>query len=153
MTRYIIELQADVDTAGIDSHELERVAERALEAEGVAKPAELSVMLADDATVRELNHRYRDTDATTDVLSFSQAEGDDFAQPEGTAPHLGDVIISVDTARRQAAEFGVPLQDEVAHLLVHGVLHLLGYNHEAPDEERVMRLREDAILGASAHHH
>ena len=153
MTRYIIELQADVDTAGIDSHELERVAERALEAEGVAKPTELSVMLADDATVRELNHRYRDTDAATDVLSFSQAEGDDFAQPEGTAPHLGDVIISVDTARRQAAEFGVPLQDEVAHLLVHGVLHLLGYDHEAPDDERVMRLREDAVLGDSAHHH
>jgi probable rRNA maturation factor len=153
MTRYIIELQADVDTAGIDAHELERVAERALEAENVAKPAELSVMLADDATVRELNHRYRDTDAATDVLSFSQAEGDDFAQPEGTAPHLGDVIISVDTARRQATEFGVPLQDEVAHLLVHGVLHLLGYDHEAPDDERVMRLREDAILGSAAHHH
>jgi probable rRNA maturation factor len=153
MTRYIIELQADVDTAGIDAQELEHVAERALEAENVAKPAELSVMLADDATVRELNHRYRDTDAPTDVLSFSQAEGDDFAQPEGTAPHLGDVIISVDTARRQAAEHAIPLQVEVAHLLVHGVLHLLGYDHEAPDDERVMRIREDAILGASAHHH
>lgn len=152
MTRYIIELQADVDTAGLDAHALERLAARALEAEGVAMPSELSVMLADDTTVHELNRTYRGTDAPTDVLSFSQAEGDDFAQPEGTAPHLGDVIISIDTARRQAAEYGVSLQDEVAHLLVHGVLHLLGYDHQEPEDAQAMRLQEDAILG-TAHHH
>jgi len=152
VTRYIIELQAEADTAGVDTHELERLAARALEAEGVPKPSELSVMLADDATVHELNRTYRGTDAPTDVLSFSQAEGDDFAQPEGTAPHLGDVIISVDTARRQAAEYGVSLQDEVSHLLVHGVLHLLGYDHEEPEDAQAMQLQEDAILG-EAHHH
>ncbi|HYM14863.1 MAG TPA: rRNA maturation RNase YbeY [Dehalococcoidia bacterium] len=152
MTRYIIELQAEGETAGIDARELERVAERTLQAEEVAKPAELSVLLADDATVRELNHRYRGTDAATDVLSFSQAEGEGFAQPEGTAPHLGDVVISVDTARRQAAEAGASLQDEVAHLLVHGVLHLLGYDHEEADEAAAMRAREDAVLGQEHRH-
>jgi probable rRNA maturation factor len=152
VTRYIIELQADVDTAGIDAHALERLAERALEAEGVAAPAELSILLADDPTVHELNRTYRDTDAPTDVLSFAQDEGDAFARPEGAARHLGDVVISVDTARRQAAEYMVTLQDEVSHLLVHGVLHLLGYDHEEPDDAQAMRLQEERVLGA-AHHH
>ena len=62
------------------------------------------------------------------------------------------MIISVDTARRQAAEYALSLQDEVAHLLVHGILHLLGYDHEDPEDAAQMRQREDAILG-SAHHH
>src|SRR5574338_1599751 len=94
---------------------------------------------ADDAVVRELNRTYRGADATTDVLSFAQGEGERFARPEGEARHLGDVVISLDTARRQAAEYGQDAQDEVAHLLVHGVLHLLGYDHEREDDERGMR--------------
>lgn len=149
---YLIELQHDVDISGIDTHALERLATRALEVEAVAAPAELSVMLADDPTIHALNRTYRATDAPTDVLSFAQSEGDAFAQPEGIAPHLGDVMISVDTAKRQAEEFGQTLQDEVSHLLVHGVLHLLGYDHEEARDAEVMRAHEDAILGA-AHHH
>ncbi len=152
MTAYIIELQAEAETVGIDTHALERLAARALEAEGVARPAELSILLADDATVRELNRTYRGADAPTDVLSFSQAEGAAFARPDGAAPHLGDVAISVDTARRQARQYGQTLQDEVAHLLVHGVLHLVGYDHDRPTDAQAMRMREDAILSA-AHHH
>jgi probable rRNA maturation factor len=152
MSGYVIELQAEAGSDDIDAHELERLAHRALEAEDVARPAELSILLADDATVRKLNREYRDTDAATDVLSFAQSEGDEFARAEGAPPHLGDVVISVDTARRQADEFSVSLQDEVSHLVVHGILHLLGYDHELADDERVMRAREDAILG-SAHHH
>jgi len=149
---YVIELQHEVDVAGIDTLALERLASRALEAESVAAPAELSILLADDATIHELNRTYRDTDAPTDVLSFAQGEGDAFAQPEGTARHLGDVAISVDTARRQAADYAVTLQDELAHLLVHGILHLLGYDHEQPDDAAAMRLQEERVLGA-AHHH
>ncbi len=152
MAMYLIEVQHDVDVAGIDVQALERVATRVLEAEAVASPAELSVLLADDGTVRELNRAYRATDATTDVLSFAQSEGVPFAQPEGTATHLGDIIISIDTAREQAQSFGQTLQDEVCHLLVHGVLHLLGYDHEAPEDAELMRAHEDAILG-TAHHH
>jgi len=152
MRRYIIELQAEAEVSSIDAHELERMAERVLAAEGVAMPAELSVMLADDATVRELNRTYRGIDAATDVLSFSQQEGEAFVGPAGAAPHLGDVIISVDTARRQAAQAGVSLQDEVSHLLVHGVLHLLGYDHEEPEDAQAMRLQEEAMLGG-AHRH
>ena len=152
MEMYVIEVQHDVDIAGIDVHALERMATRALENEAVQAPAELSVLLADDSTVRELNRTYRATDATTDVLSFAQSEGEAFAQPEGIATHLGDIIVSVDTARRQADAYGQTLQDEVTHLLVHGVLHLLGYDHEVAEDADVMRAHEDAILGA-AHHH
>jgi len=152
MSGYVIELQAEVNTEGIDAHDLERLAHRALEAEDVARPAELSIVLSGDATVQKLNRDYRDTDAPTDVLSFAQSEGDDFARPDDVSHHLGDVIISVETARRQANEYRLPLQDEVAHLLVHGILHLLGYDHELTEDEQVMRAREDAILGA-AHHH
>jgi probable rRNA maturation factor len=149
---YLIELQSETDAAGVDTHALERLALRALEVEGVAAPAELSILLADDATVHELNRTYRDTDAPTDVLSFALGEGDDFAQPEGAARHLGDVVISVETARRQATEYKLALQDEVSHLLVHGILHLLGYDHEEPDDAQTMRLQEERVLGA-AHHH
>ena len=151
MSGYFIELQAD-DVTDIDAHALEQLAHRALEAEDVEEASELSIVLADDDTVQALNREYRGTDAPTDVLSFAQSEGDDFARSDDASPHLGDVIISMDTARRQAEEFHVPLQDEVAHLLLHGVLHLLGYDHEEPDEEQEMRAREEEILGA-AHHH
>jgi probable rRNA maturation factor len=152
VSSYVIELQVDGAHGGVDTHELERLAYRALEAEEVARPAELSIVLADDATVQGLNRDYRDTDAPTDVLSFAQSEGEEFARPDGAMRHLGDVIISIDMARRQAQEYGLELQDEAAHLLVHGILHLLGYDHQSADEERTMRAHEDAILGG-AHHH
>lgn len=150
--QYLIELEHEADIAGIDEHALERLAAHALHVEGVAKPSELSVLLADDPTVRELNRAYRGADGPTDVLSFSQLEGEQFARPEGEPPHLGDVIISIDTARRQAADNAVSLQDEVAHLLVHGVLHLVGYDHEEASDAEVMHRHEDAILGGAQHH-
>ena len=149
---YLIELQSDVEAPDIDAHALERIAHHALELEGVPQPAELSIVLAGDDTVRRLNRDYRATDAPTDVLSFAQTEGEAFARPDEASRHLGDVVISIETARRQAHEYALSLQDEVAHLLVHGILHLLGYDHEAPDDERIMRAHEDAVLG-EAHHH
>ncbi len=149
---YVVELRTDVETDGVDTSALEQLVARALEAESVPRPSELSIVLADDAAVRELNRAYRGVDAATDVLSFAQSEGGEFARPEGEAPHLGDVIISLDTARRQAAEYGLALQDEVSHLLVHGVLHLLGFDHEQPEDAQIMRAHEDSILG-EAHHH
>jgi probable rRNA maturation factor len=153
---YLIEITHEpdsVDTAGIDGHALERLATRALQAEEVAAPAELSIVFVDDAAIQVLNRDYRATDAPTDVLSFAQSEGEAFAAPDGAALHLGDVIVSVETARRQADERGLALDDEVGHLVVHGILHLLGYDHEASDDEQAMRAREDAVLGGAAHHH
>ena len=151
MSRYIIEVTVDVDAGGLEQAALTDVANRAMEHEAVGAGAELSIVLADDATVQRLNQQYRGVDAPTDVLSFGQ-QGADIPSPADGETHLGDVVISLDTARRQADEYGVPLNDEVSHLVVHGVLHLLGYDHETPDDASVMRAREDAILG-EAHHH
>lgn len=150
--RYTIALNIDTAADGIDRAKLRALARKALRTEVVAAPAELSIVLTDDATVRSLNRDYRGTDAPTDVLSFAQGEGEAFAAAPDVSQHVGDVIISIETARKQAKQYQLTLHDEVAHLLVHGVLHLLGYDHERAEDARVMRAREDAILGP-AHHH
>lgn len=109
--------------------------------------AELSVLVVSDREMRRLNRVWRGRDRSTDVLSFSQTEG------EGGSPGglLGDVVISVDTARRQAAERGVAVGTEADRLLIHGVLHLLGYDHEvSPAEARRMQRRERALARALA---
>ncbi len=141
---------------------LESVARRVLEAEGVGA-AELSVTVTDDETVRSLNREYAGQDAVTDVLSFSQREGEEFAAPPGGAPLLGEVVIAYPTALRQARDRlprqaarpstgsgrAVVIADaEVARLLIHGILHLLGYDHGEPEEGRRMRAREEELVEA-----
>ncbi|KPK47128.1 MAG: hypothetical protein AMJ77_04075 [Dehalococcoidia bacterium SM23_28_2] len=128
---------------------LRRIARQVLAAEGVGA-CELGVVISDEATVRELNSRYRGLDEPTDVLSFDLGEEGDtpFALPPGEAAPLGEVIISYPTALRQAEEQGHSVEAEVAHLLVHGILHLLGYDHLEAKDERAMRQREEEILGA-----
>lgn len=123
---------------------LRGVAATALKAEGVGR-AELGIVVTDDETVRELNRTYAQEDAPTDVLSFSLEEGESFPVPDAVR-RLGEVVISLPTARRQAEAAGRPLREEVAHLLVHGILHLLGYGHAEPQDEKRMRERETAIL-------
>lgn len=106
------------------------------------RDAELSVLLVSDREMRSLNHRWRGLDRPTDVLAFAQREGAGGA-PAGV---LGDVVISVDTARRQAADRGHSLLREGDRLLVHGLLHLLGYDHErSAAEARRMQRRERAL--------
>ena len=120
-------------------------AERMLE--GIQRPdAELSVLLCDDATIHALNRDYRAKDRPTDVLAFAMAEG------EGGDLHpdlLGDVVISLDTARRQAGEGGRTIVHEVTFLLAHGLLHLLGYDHRDEDERRVMMALTDGLVAAA----
>src|SRR5881392_732110 len=104
--------------------------------------AELSIVLVSDREMRALNRRWCRRDRPTDVLSFAQREGAGGA-PDGL---LGDVVISVDTARRQAAERGETLAREADRLLIHGLLHLLGYDHErSAAEARRMQRRERAL--------
>lgn len=105
---------------------LEAAVRRTLTAEGVEE-AEISLTLLDDEAIRALNRSYLGKDRPTDVLAFSLGE-------EG--PPLGDVYVGVDQARRQAADQGVPLDEELVRLAVHGTLHVLGYDHpEGPERE------------------
>ncbi|KAL4430812.1 hypothetical protein ABPG75_006068 [Micractinium tetrahymenae] len=117
-------------------------------------PLELSLVLCDDAHIRELNAEWRGIDAPTDVLSFEMeddegAEGEEGGTAELPVNVLGDVVISLDTAARQAAERSYGLLDEARVLLVHGVLHLLGYDHEEDEEEAAeMAAAEQHLLKA-----
>lgn len=105
---------------------------------------ELSVVLVGDPEMRALNRTYRGADRPTDVLAFALREGEDDAL---RADLLGDVVISLDTAARQAAARGVPPAEEVRVLLTHGLLHLLGYDHErSPAEARRMFRRQRQLL-------
>lgn len=104
---------------------------------------ELSVVLCDDAFIQPLNRDWRGKDRPTDVLSFAQREGEE-ADPDDDV--LGDVVISLQTAARQAEERGHTLDHEVRVLLVHGVLHLLGYDHEQDDEAEEMEALERELL-------
>jgi probable rRNA maturation factor len=115
---------------------------------------QLSVAVTTDAEIHALNRRYASEDKPTDVLAFSQEEGEAFVSAPDELRHLGDVVISLETAQRQASDAGHDLDAEMAHLLAHGVLHLLGYDHAAAPDEREMRQRERAVLakaGIQAH--
>ncbi len=131
----------------VSDERLATIALRVLEAEG-APPCEVSVTVTDDETVRGLNREYAGEDAVTDVLSFSQREGEELTGPPGSVAPLGEVIIAYPQAARQASERGRSVEEEVARLLIHGTLHLLGYDHAEPEEERRMRAREEELLGA-----
>ena len=91
--------------------------------------AEVSLTIGGDELIRELNLKYRGVPDTTDVLSFSFHEGEDFISPPDGVLHLGEVVISCPQAKRQAREYGHSLERELSLLVVHGVLHLLGYDH------------------------
>lgn len=131
-----------------DERALTQLAARVLEGEGASPDALLTVYLADDETMRELNLRFLGIDAPTDVLAFP--EGD--ALP-GEPVGIGDIAIGVPVAARQAAELGHSLDEELAHLLVHGILHLQGYEHEGGGEAAArMRAREESYLGDITSH-
>src|SRR5690606_31029494 len=119
--------------------------------------AGLSLVVAGDELLQSLNREHRDVDAPTDVLSFPASEladGEDpFPAPEGQPRYLGDIAVSVETVRRQAPEVGLTLELELQHVVLHGLLHLLGYDHETPEEQSVMRAREEGLLGAEIHAH
>jgi probable rRNA maturation factor len=134
-----------------------RAAEAALAAEHTTGPDAVTVLLADDRRLREVNRQFNNNDSVTDVLSFNDTEGwlngappavlngRQFVAP-GEKPRLGEIVISLEQTARQAAERSIPFERELAMLTVHGLLHLLGYDHAEPDEERVMFGKTDAVL-------
>ena len=132
---------------------MKRAAAKAVELEGLPDLAcQLSVTFVGLDEIHELNNDYRGVDRPTDVLSFPQYEADDIAyyrdNPDETPEELmlGDVVICKEKAEEQAAEFGHSFERELVYLFTHSVLHLLGYDHEEPEEKREMREREEEIL-------
>ncbi|AEG16158.1 metalloprotease ybeY [Desulfofundulus kuznetsovii DSM 6115] len=122
-----------------------KVAGEALSLAGGPQHAEVSLVFVDDEYIHRLNREYRGVDRPTDVLSFAMQEGEPMPEA-GEETLLGDVVISLETARRQSEEYGHSFEREVAFLVAHGVLHLLGYDHQTEEEGREMREKEEAIL-------
>ncbi|KAF0207397.1 MAG: rRNA maturation RNase YbeY [Actinomycetota bacterium] len=126
----------------------ERLALFALKLEAAPELSELSIALVDEEEMAHLNEQYRGIAGPTDVLSFGC---DDPCVAGGDEPiTLGDVIIAPTVALRQAAELGTTIEAELNLLLVHGILHLLGYDHEADDDAAAMQARETVVLDAYA---
>ena len=104
---------------------------------------EVSILLTDDAEIRVLNHQYRHIDGPTDVLAFAMREG---IGGNLNPQLLGDLVISVPTAQRQSIANGHSLDIELAILSVHGTLHLLGYDHQTPEEAEIMFEKQETLL-------
>ncbi|MDA8230825.1 MAG: rRNA maturation RNase YbeY [Magnetospirillum sp.] len=111
------------------------------------RPAEISVVLADDSLVQGLNRDWRGKDRSTNVLSFAALDGDDAPVVPGAPLLLGDVVLAFETCAAEAEREGKPLADHLSHLVAHGVLHLLGFDHEGDDADaEEMEAMEVAVL-------
>ena len=137
----------------LDADRLRGIARAVLEAEEVDAGAELGVLVTGQDRIRALNAAHLGEDRPTDVLSFpmlaspTSGEAVDFVAPPDGAVHLGEVIISYPQAVIQAQDDAHPVEKEVAILLIHGVFHLLGYDHDAPEPEARMKSMEALVLG------
>jgi probable rRNA maturation factor len=121
-------------------HRVVAAAEAALKSARAAPDAVVTVLLAGDAEIAELNQRFRRKTGPTNVLSFPA--------PESARPHLGDLALAYGVCAREAAEQGKPLSDHLAHLVAHGALHLLGWDHRTDDEADAMEALERQVLAA-----
>ena len=145
-----VHMQSHVRCVTFDQARLERLA-RAILSDVGETSAELGIMLVGDQRMRGLNRRYRGKDRTTDVLAFAMRKAFTLHALRLTPDMLGDVVISVPTAWRQAKEARWSLDEELAWLLVHGILHLCGYDHARSEKEaRRMQRRERMILRSIA---
>ncbi len=130
---------------------LRGIADEAAQRLGISSSSELSLLLVDNEYIKELNFMYRGKDEATDVLSFAMNElGEEEPELEelDDINMLGDIVISVEQAWHQSQEYGHSLERELGYLLVHGLLHLLGYDHESEREQKLMREWEEKIMSA-----
>lgn len=126
---------------------IENVISEALKYEGVSDNTEISVTIVDNEEIRKINNKFRNIDRATDVLSFPLIDFDNEDLPNnGSKIYLGDIIISIERAKEQANEYGHSLDREVGFLTAHSMLHLLGYDHMVPEEEKVMFAKQEEIL-------
>lgn len=133
---------------------IKKAVDLSLKSEGFSIPSEISVSLVDDEAIRTVNRDARKIDSATDVLSFPMADIVEGSIRSDSGDYdldknlllLGDIVISLETAKRQALEYGHPFEREVAFLATHGAFHLLGYDHEDPESERKMHDKQEAVL-------
>ena len=152
MVRFITENETNEEITEEQLAELRRVCEAVMDGEDCDFDAEISLTFTDNAGICEINNEYRGIDRPTDVLSFPMLEFDggeadaEFETDEGLVM-LGDIVISVERARSQAAELGHSLRRELAFLTAHSMLHLLGYDHvDDPEGERYMIEKQNEVL-------
>jgi probable rRNA maturation factor len=128
---------------------LESLINKGLETLGRSE-AVVDVTLVDEATIQNLNRDYRGIDAVTDVLSFAQEEASEepgYIHGEDEPALLGDIVICVKRALSQAEEYGHSTRRELGYLAIHGLLHLVGYDHDTPEKQQIMREQEESLLG------
>lgn len=154
MPDILLELDEQLDAAGralVERAELATLARALFDGEALEEAVEVTVLLAGPGLLRELNREHRDLDEPTDVLSFPASEGEEFPATPGEPRYLGDIAISVATVRENAGLSHLAPELELRHVVVHGLLHLLGYDHETPEDDATMRAREEAALGPEIH--
>ena len=126
---------------------IEKVISEALRYEGVNDNTEVSVTIVDNEEIRKINNKFRNIDIATDVLSFPLIDFDNESLPDdGSKIYLGDIIISIERAKEQAKEYGHSIDREIGFLTAHSMLHLLGYDHMVPEEEKEMFAKQEEIL-------
>ena len=141
----------DLELRGIVLQGIEKDAAEILKAV-LEEPAELSVYICSAAEIQQLNRQYRGKDSVTDVLAFSQVEQADADSPRLDNSLLGDVVICLDVLVEQAGEYGHSVIQELHRLLIHGILHLIGYDHEqGHGHEQAMKQEEQRILRIMGH--
>ena len=126
---------------------IEKVISEALRYEGVNDNTEVSVTIVDNEEIRKINNKFRNIVRATDVLSFPLIDFDNESLPDdGSKIYLGDIIISIERAKEQAKEYGHSIDREIGFLTAHSMLHLLGYDHMVPEEEKEMFAKQEEIL-------
>ena len=138
-------------SAPIAEDEIRSDLDRVLAEEGVTRDCLVSISIVGDERIRELNAEWRGRDTATDVISLECERPDDPDLAPGEPCELGDIVLAPNYIARQAEHFGTTPADEFRLLLVHGALHLLGYDHLEDDEAEVMEAREDALLALLPH--
>ena len=150
MNNLDIEIMWEVEEEKNIENLVHTVVKKALQMQNVTADVELSVVITDNENIQKINKEFRDKDMPTDVLSFPGYEPEEIEVVKNAEDLMviGDIIISKEKVIEQAKEYENTFEREFAYLLVHGVLHLLGYDHMEEDEKAVMRENEEKILGA-----
>lgn len=141
----IVDVRNLQEKVKIDKKEIKKCAGSVLEMMGEAR-SELSILVVSDSRISDLNRRYRGKDSSTDVLAFSMRAGEGVSKD---SPILGDVVISAETAKREAAKRKISVKKEISLYVIHGILHLLGYRDQTPYDRKKMKAKERMLLKMS----